>query len=156
MKDATKTKLMIYAIIIVVGGTIAFLIYTAKAIEKTGDIKMRTYVTADMYHAVGLYLQENDGRWPESWDDLAAIADHPEWHRPDLDPAFCQEWVHINFDYKVSQLAQTDYAAFKAILPKGESIEGFLEERYPKLVDAAKSYDAGANEPDTNTVSETE
>ena len=79
------------------------------------------------------FVQQNDGRWPRSWDDLRSV-------RPESD----FDWVaeHLDFDFEadprdiVSQTPET----FSAIQPHQPCY--VLDDRIQLLIETLKSYHA--------------
>ena len=72
------------------------------------------------------YIQQNDGEWPKSWDDLRAV-------RPDSD----FDWVaeHVDFDFNADpvQIAKQTRDTFTAIVPDQPCY--IIDDRIQVLID---------------------
>jgi hypothetical protein len=78
------------------------------------------------------YIQQNDGKWPKSWEDLRAV-------RPESD----FEWVaeHVSFDFSADpkQIATQTPNTFTAIVPDKPCY--FIDDEVQQLIDVlAKHY----------------
>lgn len=157
MKETTKTRLKIMAIGVVIVSTIGFMLYTANQMQRNNEIRARTSVTSNVYMAIVAYMDNHEGQWPSSWEQIAQVNNDPEWDRHPIDVAFYKAWVDVDFKFDPRRCLDTPYPAFDAIKPRGEVFDKALEEHgYPMLVQAASRYDEGSETPPSEPQDPTE
>jgi hypothetical protein len=77
---------------------------------------------------------EATGEWPRCWEDLEAcsVSSFAMYKWPD-DSNVMQEYVYIDFDATLEDVATQDYHQFRAIRPVGPVFEGY-EAYFPALI----------------------
>ena len=144
MKETTKTRLKILGMFLAITCTIGFLLFTAnrfkQAADNIGDIKQRSYVLASTYQAVNIYMQQNDARWPTSWDDLDGLKDPKKPQNPSFDSAFSQQWVTIDFSIDHEDIYNSTPENFAGIRPNGKVMDHFIDHQHQKLIDTVQRH----------------
>ena len=151
MKETTKTRLKIVGIFSAIALTVFVILSVANRINRAGDVEARSDALGSTMHFVGLYVQQNEGKWPTSWNDLDGLADpeHPEGLP--FDATLSKEWVTVDFDTSSQQILDKLPETFDAITPNGDIKDGYVDHVYSKLITALKQYDDLAPSENQNT-----
>ena len=70
--------------------------------------------TRVMFSVVGRYVEDHDGVWPKSWEDLESLPEIGDWYEP-INYELVKAHVVINFDASVEELSKQVPAEFHAI-----------------------------------------
>lgn len=109
-KFTIRGMLMACAVIIFLGGMVVFL--TARAALRA---EWRHQDNILVFKLVTAYIEQNDGAWPNSWDDLRKISvPNSEW--PD-NINQVRKNVTVDFSVQICELENLPVDEFRAIRP---------------------------------------
>lgn len=93
-----------------------------------------------MFAVVNDFLNKNDGRWPENWEELETMPSGGNWYDP-VNFKVVKEAVLIDFDVNTSELAQQSPADFQAIRPVNPVFDFAKDPRLVALLTTIKKYE---------------
>lgn len=133
---------MAVALICVLGILVHFVMVGYRVAIKMDEWERRSHTLTQVCDAVAIYMDENNGHWPTSWENLATIeADPPDgicnW---DNEYDTIQEMVKIDFSVDPVNLVGASWDSFNAIEPNGGVYDGFLERSYSPLIEKIDHY----------------
>ncbi len=99
-----------------------------------------------MFVVVTDFLRKNEGRWPQSWEELEAMPSAGNWYDP-INFELMKREVLIDFDVSLEQLATESPAEFQAIRPKNPVFDFSRDPRLVILLTTIQEYYQKANAP---------
>jgi hypothetical protein len=84
-----------------------------------------------VHQATGEYIEQSNGQWPRSWNDLRAL-------RPDTDFDWVAERVKIDFNANPRRIAGQTPGEFTAIVPDQPCF--VYDDQVQSLIDTLKKY----------------
>jgi len=106
---------VIIALVLPVGCWLTWCVHVSLDAEKTHQSYIR------VLEALTGFVEENNGRWPRGWDELArfALGRDPSKYARFNDLRELRRRVEIRFDVTANEVAQMDTEGFSAVKPIG-------------------------------------
>lgn len=146
MKETIQTRLKIFGIVCSIVFTIGFLLFIANRFDQTArDIdqtKRCLSATGMTYSAVRIFVKENEGQWPASWEDLDGITDPERPSNGPFDAESIRQWVTIDFSIQATDILDTTPDTFFGIQPKRDLPEDALEYVHGQLIETVKRFES--------------
>jgi hypothetical protein len=126
---------LLIAVAVVVGGGIVFglhVVWVSLEAERTHQAEMV------VLESLTQYVQENSGRWPKNWDELATVSPTGRgMYRLRNDLSEIQSRVSVDFSVTAADVGAMDVEGFSVVKPIGPNY-GPPEAQIRKLIEVAR------------------
>ncbi len=135
-----RKAVVIVAVASTLAGIIYFGVIAFHVAKRMSDTEVRSHTLVQVCDAVGTYMDENDGRWPQSWEGLATIQTPPRgiYTWPD-EIQLIREEIEIDFTANPAELTDETRDTFSAIQPLGD-VYAFAPYGYEALIDTIHNH----------------
>jgi hypothetical protein len=135
-----NARLRVFLIVFGLAGISSIIGFVYCRVDYALKAEMGLHAHLQIFEVLKVYLRENPGKWPQSWEELEQTAIPEESQRvyrwPDQSAEF-RKRIRIDFTLTRAQVAAMNVRDFTAVQPIGPTF-GFLDSEIEPLLQVAR------------------